>query len=64
MRIGQHAADLRRDRLGDLLRPGLEQELGDPVSAVMKIRNGNSDISAASAMWLAMAQPSSRKKPS
>ena len=34
------------------------------ASAVMKIRNGNSDISAESAMWLAIAQPSSRRKPS
>src|ERR1700722_4258094 len=31
-----------------------------PVSAVTKIRNGNSDISVDSAMWLAIAQPAAR----
>ena len=33
-----------------------------PPSAVTRIRNGNSDISADSAMWLAIAQPSSALK--
>ena len=34
----------------------------EPASAVTRIRNGNSDISADSAMWLAIAQPSSALK--
>ncbi len=33
-----------------------------PASAVTTIRNGNSAISVDSAMWLAMAQPSSAMK--
>ena len=32
-----------------------------PASAVTRIRNGNSDISADSAIWLAIAQPSSAR---
>ena len=32
------------------------------ASAATRIRNGNSDISAESAMWLAIAQPSSALK--
>ena len=33
-----------------------------PASAVSTIRNGNSAISVDSAIWLAMAQPSSARK--
>ena len=58
------------DRSGDILRPRLEEELGDPrwrgrprrskpASAATKIRNGKSAISADRATWLAIAQPSS-----
>ena len=50
--------DLQQQRhrlIGELL--GAE----DPASEVTAIRNGNSAINADSAMWLAIAQPSSAR---
>ena len=67
----QHVVDFARQRIRDLLRPDLQQQahrlIGEllgaekPASDVSTIRNGNSAINADSAMWLAIAQPSSAR---
>jgi hypothetical protein len=51
--LGMISSMMLRHLVGELV--GAEQE---PPSAVTRIRNGNSAISADSAMWLAVAQPS------
>ena len=68
----QHGVDLVADAVRDLVRPGLEHQIrhviGDfpmprkRASDPRTIRNGNSAIRAESAMWLAVAQPSSALK--
>ena len=69
----QHVVDLAGDRAGHLVGPRREHQPRDFVgeiagadeagdSAVTTIRNGNTAIKIDSAMWLAIAQPSSRLK--
>jgi hypothetical protein len=71
VRLGQHVVNLAGQCICHLRRPGFQDHFGGLVGEffraeetgeeVMTIRKGNSAISAESAMWLAIAQPSSAR---
>ena len=57
--------DTSRGQAAMIIRPtslARSSEPTKPARAVTRIRNGNIDISTESAMWLAIAQPSSALK--